>query len=63
MEQIIYDYIKKVIEVEGRESFSYEEMAELFGLNSQQYQQLAKNAGVYNLRSHLSKQTIFFYKI
>lgn len=63
MEKVFYDHIKKVIEAEGRESFPYEEMAELFGLNSQQYQQLAKNAGGYNLRSRLTKQTIFFYKI
>ncbi len=63
MEQIIYGHIIKVIEVEGRESFPYEEMAKLFGLKSQQYQQLAKKAGGYNLRSLITKQTIFFNKI
>lgn len=37
MEKVFYDHIKKVIEAEGRESFPYEEMAELFGLSLQQY--------------------------
>lgn len=63
MEQIIYGHIIKVIEVEGRESFPYEEMAKLFALNPKQYQQLAKKAIEYNLRSLITKQTIFFNKI
>jgi DNA-directed RNA polymerase specialized sigma24 family protein len=63
MDKAIYDHIIKVIEAEGRESFPYEEIAKLFGLNSQQYQNLAKKAGGYKLRSCLTKQTIFFYKI
>ncbi|MBP2619201.1 hypothetical protein [Chryseobacterium jejuense] len=63
MKEIVYGYIIKVIETEGRESFPYEEIAELFGLNTNQYQNLAKNAGWYNLRFRIVKETIFFYKI
>lgn len=63
MEQIIYDHINRVIDVEGRESFPYEEIAKLFGLNFQQYQTLAKKARIYKLRSLITKQTIFFRKI
>ncbi|MGE8533140.1 MAG: hypothetical protein ACN6OJ_00985 [Chryseobacterium sp.] len=63
MDKMVYDHIVKVIDAEGRESFPYEEMAKLFALKPQQYQQLAKKAVEYNLRSLITKQTIFFNKI
>ncbi|WP_288447922.1 hypothetical protein [uncultured Chryseobacterium sp.] len=63
MEKLIYDYIKDIIDAEGRESFSYEEIENMFRYNFKQFQILAEKARYYGLRARVTKDAIFFFNI
>ncbi|MBP1165054.1 hypothetical protein JOE44_001938 [Chryseobacterium sp. PvR013] len=63
MEKLIYDYIKDIIDAEGRESFPYDEIENMFHFNFKQFQSLAKKARDYDLRARVTKDTIFFFNI